>query len=89
MADVDDAVRAENGVVACLRTTENGKSKLIFDDVVGDSSLNPVAWSFSNFYTWREYSDEDLDQSKLSSREYQMIGENLVARLLTLNGRIK
>ena len=41
MADVDDAIRAENGVVVCLRTTENGKSKLIFDDVIGDSSLNP------------------------------------------------
>jgi hypothetical protein len=89
MADVDDAIRAENGVVVCLQTTENGKSKLIFDDVVGDSSLNPVAWSFSSFYTCREYSDEDLDQMKLGSREYQMIGENLVARLLALNGRIK
>ena len=89
MADVDDAIRAENGVVVCLRTTENGKSKLIFDDVIGDSSLNPVVWSFSSFYSWREYSDEDLNQLKLSSREYQMIGENLVARLVALNGRIK
>jgi hypothetical protein len=89
MADVDDAVRTENGVVVCLRTTENGKSKLIFDDVKGNSSLNPVAWSFNSFYTWREYDDGDLDQMKLSSREYQMIGENLVARLLALNSRIK
>jgi hypothetical protein len=89
MKDVDDAVRTENGVVVCLRTTENGKSKLIFDDVKGNSSLNPVAWSFNSFYTWREYDDGDLDQMKLSSREYQMIGENLVARLLALNSRIK
>jgi hypothetical protein len=89
MADVDDAIRSENGVVVCLRTTGDGKSKLIFDDVKGNSALNPVAWSFSNFYTWHEYNDEDLDQLKLSSREYQMIGENLVARLLALNGRIK
>jgi hypothetical protein len=89
MAEVDDAIRAENGVVVCLRTTENGNSKLIFDDVIGDSSLNPVEWSFSSFYTWREYSDDDLNQLKLSSREYQMIGENIVARLLALNGRIK
>ncbi len=88
MAD-DDAIRSENGVVVCLRTVENGKSKLIFDDVTGDSSVNPVAWSFNNFYTWREYNNEDLDQMKLSGREYQMIGESLVARLLALNGRIK
>ncbi len=89
MADVDDAIRSENGVVVCLRTTEKGKSKVIFDDVKSDSPLNPVEWSFSSFYTWQEYSDEDLDQMKLSSREYQMIGENLVARLLALNGRVK
>ncbi|MDQ6653002.1 MAG: hypothetical protein M3Y84_09690 [Acidobacteriota bacterium] len=89
MADVDDAIRPKNGVVVCLRTTDKGNSKLIFDDVKGDSSLNPIEWSFSSFYTWREYSDEDLDQMKLSSREYQVIGENLVTRLLALNGRIK
>jgi len=89
MADVDDAIRSENAVVVCLRRTENGKSKIIFDDVKGDSSLNPVAWLFSSFYTWSEYSDEDLDQMKLSSREYQMIGENLVARLLALKGHTK
>lgn len=89
MADVDDAIRSENGVVVCLRTTVNGKSRLIFDDVKGDSSLNPVAWSLSGFYTWREYSDEDLDQMKLSKCDYQEIGENLVARLLGLNGRTK
>ena len=61
MAD-DDAIRSENGVVVCLRTVENGKSKLIFDDVTGDSSVNPVAWSFNNFYTWREYNNEVLHQ---------------------------
>ncbi len=87
--DVDDAIRPENGVVVCLRTTGDGKSKLIFDDVKGNSPVNPVAWSFSSFNTWREYSDEDLDQMKLGSHEYEMIGENLVARLLALNGRIK
>jgi hypothetical protein len=87
--NVDDAIRPENGVVVCLRKTEDGKSKLIFDDVKGNSSCNPIAWSFSSFNTWREYSDDDLNQLKLSSREYQMIGESIVARLLALNGRIK
>ncbi len=73
MANIDDAVRSENGVV----------------DVKGESCINPVAWSFSSFYTQREYRDEDLDQMKLSDREYQIIGESLVSRLLALNGRIK
>ncbi len=89
MANFDDAIRSENGVVVCLRTAGEGKSKLIFDDVKGDSSVNPVAWSFSSFHTSREYSDKDLDHMKLSDREYQMIGENLVARLLALSGRTK
>ncbi len=87
MADVDDAIRSEDGVVVCLRRVEDGKSKLIFDDVKGDSCVNPITWSFDTFYTWREYGDEDLNQMKLSDREYQMIGVTLVARLLALSGR--
>jgi len=89
MVDVDNAGRSKNGVVLCLQNMGNGRSKLIFDDVQGDSSSNPITWSFENFFTLGDYCDEDLDQMKLTDREYQMIGENLVACLLALNGRVK
>ena len=89
MADVDDTIRSQKGVVACLRNMGNGTSKLILDDVSGDSVTNPIAWSFESFYTWRDYNDEDLDEMTLSESEYQMIGENLIARLLALNERVE
>jgi hypothetical protein len=89
MPDVDDTIRSQKGVVACLRAMGNGTTKLILDDVSSDSLANPIAWSFDCFYTWSDYSDTDLDQVTLSDREYQVIGENLVARLLALNGRLK
>ena len=89
MPDVDDTTRSQKGVVACLRDMGNGTSKLILDDVMSDSLTNPIAWSFDCFYTSRDYSDPDLEQMNLSDREYQRIGENLVARLLVLNGRAK
>lgn len=89
MADVDDAIRSQKGVVACLRNMGNGTSKLILDDVSSDSLINPIAWTFESFYTWRDYNDADLGELTLSERDYQMIGENLVLRLLALNGRLK
>jgi hypothetical protein len=89
MADIDDTIRSSEGVVACLRDNGDGTSKLVFDDVDANSTTNPIQWSFSRFYTWREYSDSDLDFMKLSPQEYQAIGENLVARLLARNGRLK
>jgi len=88
MVEVDDAIRAENGVVVCLRNLGNGRSRLIFDDVMGDSASNPITWSFENVFTWVDYSDKDLDLTKLTESEYQMIGVNIVTRLLALNGRI-
>jgi hypothetical protein len=89
MPDNDDAIRSQRGVVACLRDMGDGTARLILDDATSDSLTNPIAWSFDAFYTWHDYSDADLDRMKLSDREYQLIGQNLVARLLALNGGAK
>jgi len=88
MSKADDSMRTPKAVVACLRDNGDGTSKLIFDEVDGDSINNPIEWSFACFYTWLDYDNRSLDEMKLSDREYQMIGENLIAGLLALNGRI-
>ena len=87
--DADDTIRSTVGVVACLRDIGNGTSRLSFDDVSGDRPNNPVAWTFADFFTGRDYENKALDEMNLSAGEYQMIGENLIARLLALNGRVK
>jgi hypothetical protein len=84
MTDADDTIRSTVGVVACLRDLGNGTSKLTLDDVSGDRVNNPIMWAFTNFFTGRDFENEAL-----SAGDYQEIGENLVARLLALNGRAK
>jgi len=37
----------------------------------------------------RDFKNDALDQMNLTALEYQTIGENVVARLLALNGRTK
>jgi len=89
MPDADDTIRSSVGVIASLRDLGNGTSKLIFDDVSGDSTNNPIAWTFARFFTSRDFKNDALDQMNLTALEYQTIGQNVVARLLVLNGRTK
>lgn len=87
--DTDDGLRASEGVVVCLRPLEGGRSRIIIDDVKGDSDSNPIRWSFDACMTWKDYGDGALDQMDLGKEEYRIIGENVVARLLALNRRLK
>ena len=89
MPDADDTNRPPAGVVASLRDLGNGTSKLIFDDVSSNSTNNPVTWTFDHFFTSHDFTNDALDQMNLTGLEYQTIGENVVARLLALNGRMK
>jgi len=87
--ETDDKKRSRKGVIVCLRDIGDGTSRIIFDDVIGDAEINPINWQFKNFYTWNRYNNETLNSMGLTERDYQHIGENLVARLLALNGRLK
>ena len=84
----DDGVRADKGVLACLRQRGDGTSDLILDDVRADQESNPVSWTFEWFYTRKNLGDERLDSLSLTADQYREIGENLILRLLALNGRI-
>jgi hypothetical protein len=85
----DDKKRSKKGIVICLRDIGDGTSRIIFDDVIGDTQENPINWQFNCFYTWNYYDNKILNSMKLTDREYQEIGENIVARLLALNNRVK
>ena len=91
MSDVP--IRSRRGVVVWLRDLGDGSSKLIFDDVVGESEgvhiNNPVDWSFERTSSWSIFPNEKFEEMQLSAQQYQEIGESLVARLVALNGRVK
>ncbi len=65
--------------MACLLDVGNGTCRLILDDVTSDSLTNPIRWFFEGFYSCHDYGDADLDRMNLSDREYQIIGQSLVA----------
>ena len=86
---VDDGLRAATGVVACLTSVDDGKTRLIFDDAQADRERSPTAWAPTALFTWKELDFAQLKDLKLSERELAQIGENLLIRLLALQGSIR
>jgi len=88
--DADDKIRAEKGIVACLRDMGDGTSRIFIDDVSGNKLKNPITWQHDNFYTYTPtMNNEDTDKMNFSSEQLQDIGVSVVARLLALSGRTK
>lgn len=84
----DDRLRSNLGVVACLRAVDNDRLRLIFDDVQSHSITHPVDWKTKNLFTFNDYPEEAMSKLKLSKEDFAMIGENLVLRLLVLEGKL-
>ena len=86
----DDKIRDRKGVVVSLRDMGDGTSRIFMDDVMGDSVEIPITWKHDYFYTFTsEYKNEIVNEMALSDKEFQKIGEAIVARLLALDGRVK
>ena len=75
-----------NGVVAYIKTTKTGVTKLYFDDVRSEKVSKPEIWEYDVFYTVNKYDSHKIENMKLSKEQYAEIGENLILRLLALNG---
>lgn len=73
----------------CLRPINNKKTRLVFDDARSDIPKRPTKWKPQTLFTWNEYDSKQLSEMKLSQREFAEIRENLVIRLLALNGTLK
>lgn len=88
--EFDDKVRSKMGLSVCLRDMGNKTSRIFFDDIKSNELENPIDWKFDCFYTFTsEFENGILDEMKLSDQQFQQIGEAVVARLLSLNDRIK
>ena len=86
---VDDGLRSLHGVVACLTPVVGGKVRLVFDDAKSDRESKPLVWTPTALFTWKEIDFAQVKDLKLSERELAEIGENLLIRLLALQGSIK
>ena len=85
----DDGIRAQRGVVACLRSLDHNTVRLVLDDVQADTEMSPKSWTHYCLYTFTDYDANELKEMTLSQKDLAMIGENLVMRLLALNKELK
>jgi len=76
--------RSSVGVVASLTDLGDGSTLLELDDVEHRQEYKKHSWSFKHHYTSNEYRKDTQGNLELSPADYQLIGENLVIRLLAL-----
>ena len=88
LREMDDGIRASEGVVVCLADVGEGHSRLIFDDVIVLAHAPQRMWLHKSFFTWTPYENTALNEMALSDEQYRDIGIAVVARLLAINGRV-
>jgi hypothetical protein len=77
-----DEARGDIGVVASLVPRPDGTLRLVLDDVVIAPSTGMTLWRVRGSYTFIDWPRDAVANMKLSPRDYQILGENLLARLL-------
>jgi hypothetical protein len=77
-----EEARGDIGVVASLVARPDGTVRLVLDDVVIAPSTGMTLWRVRGSYTFIDWPRARVANMKLSPREYQTLGENLLARLL-------
>lgn len=81
----DSSRRSRRGLAICLRALEDGRLRLVFDDVIADSEEWPQLWKSHVFFTHTGFDAERLRSMSLSESQFAQIGEAVVARLLALD----
>jgi hypothetical protein len=77
-----DEARGDIGVVASLVPRPDGSLRLVLDDVAISPSTGMTLWRVRGSYTFIDWPRDAVANMKLSPRDYQILGENLLARLL-------
>jgi hypothetical protein len=77
-----DEARGDIGVVASLIPRPDGSLRLVLDDVVIAPSTGMTLWRVRGSYTFIDGPRDMVASMKLSPKDYQILGENLLARLL-------
>jgi hypothetical protein len=88
MSEVDDGARGEFGIVVSVVERDDGRARIIFDDVVSEGGTPARRWRSTVLFTWNEYAESALSAMSLSTDEFAQIGELVVARLQALRKRV-
>jgi len=74
------------GVTAYIKKDKNQEVQLVFNDVVSTSENDTPDWKHDVLFTSNNYDEKTLKELSLSKEQLAEIGENLVIRLLAING---
>ncbi|MCG8314512.1 MAG: hypothetical protein MI976_14990 [Pseudomonadales bacterium] len=77
------------GVAGFLRQEKEGMVSLILNDVEELEDSNNPNWRHIGLFTSNSYDLESLKDLALTKEQFAEIGENLIIRLLALDGHIK
>lgn len=87
-ASRDVETRGDVAVLASL--TESGSNtRIVFDDVARQSTVDGIAWAHKSLFTVADYPTAELERLALSKDQFARIGETVVTRLLALTGKLK
>ncbi len=74
-------VRGNCGVVATIRVTEDGRVRLILDDVIGFPMTDAQGWKKERLYTYKDFEKGSFLLNELDESDLADIGLQVVARL--------
>jgi hypothetical protein len=80
----DDGQRGSIAVIASLTRLPDGSVRLVLAD---GRATTPGHYAETELFTSRDYDRDTLATLALGEREFQMIGENIIARLVATSGQ--
>ena len=80
----DDGKRGSRGIVASIHRLQDGKIRLVFDDVRQMPMLDASGWRHERLYTSAEFDQKTFEDLDLSKEELAKLAEDLILRLVAL-----
>lgn len=79
--ETDDFKRNRRGVVCTLVLNDQGRARLVMDDVESSTDTAPQTWRGKVLFTWMNFTEEEFLPVELSESQLADIGLALVSRL--------
>jgi len=79
----DDVRRDKFGLVVSIRDEDDGRTKIILDDVKNVAKSGAAKWNHQTFMTWKEFDSDELGNMEFTEKEMAAFGQSILARLIT------
>lgn len=67
-----------------MHRLEDGKIRLVFDDIRQIPILDASGWSHERLYIWAEFDQKRFEELDLPNEELVQLAKNLIIRLVAL-----